>query len=200
MPRFLTSLITAAILAASVVCAQEAPPAVDPDVSFSGTRQIQTAVGVRDVFIRQAPDKIRMEVAQGSRKAIHIVRLDMGAAYMLIPQMNAYQKMPLQRSSVETTDLVFAEGGFVGEDEVDGVACTRFQGRVSDSTGHTAEGTYCASADGVVMEVDMVYDDAAKLGKPLRYTMRDVDVGEQDPSVFEVPSGYRDLSSGVAGQ
>jgi len=43
----------------------------------------------------------------------------------------------------------------------------------------------------------MIYASRGKKGERLVFTMRDLEVGEQDPAQFEIPSGYSKLGFGL---
>lgn len=170
---------------------------INPDASFSGTRHIESKDGKIDMFVRQAPQKMRMEMIMAGRTMTVITREDLGVNYMLMPQMNAYKKVKADEVMAGGANLSFSDVSKVGREAVSGYDCTKYRAKFKDAKGGKAGGYYWVSDDGILMKVDMIYKSRGQKGERMVFTMRDLEIGEQDPALFEVPGNYSKLGFGM---
>ena len=170
---------------------------VDPNASFSGTRHMESKEGQVDMFIRQAPQKMRMEMSMGGQTSAVITREDLGVNYMLMPQMNMYKEVKADEMMAGGSNLSFSEVSKVGRESVSGYDCTKYRAKFTDAKGGRAGGYYWVSDDGILMKVDMIYQSRGQKGERMIFTMRDLQVGKQDPAHFEVPKNYSKFGFGM---
>ena len=170
---------------------------VDPNATFSGTRHVESKEGQMNMFIRQAPQKMRMDVEMAGRTMTVITREDLGVNYMLMPQMNMYKEVKADEVMAGGANLSFSEVTEVGRESISGYDCTKFKAKFTDAKGGRAGGYYWVSDDGILMKVDMIYQSRKQKGQRMVFTMRDLEIGEQDPSYFEVPDNYSKLGFGA---
>lgn len=171
---------------------------VDPNASFSGTRHVESKDGQVDMFIRQAPQKMRMGMTMGGQTMTVITREDLGVNYMLMPQMNMYKEVKADEMMAGGANLSFSEVSEVGREGVSGYDCTKYRAKFTDANGGKAGGYYWVSDDGILMKVDMIYKSRKQKGERMVFEMRDLEIGPQDPSHFEVPGNYSKLGFGMA--
>ena len=170
---------------------------IDKNASFSGTRHMETKEGQIESFVRQDGGKMRMEMNAGGMSAVVITREDTGKNYMLMPSMNMYREMDikgLQESG--NSDVDFSEASEVGREAINGYDCTKYKAKFKDKQGGQGGGYYWVSDDGILMKVDMIYQSRKQKGQRMIMEMRDVKIGPQDPSEFEVPAGYSEMGFG----
>jgi outer membrane lipoprotein-sorting protein len=175
---------------------------IDRNASFSGTRRMETKEGQMEMFVRQAPDKMRMESNYGGQSTVIITREDKGVSYMLMPSMSMYREMDTKGAQeAGASDMDFSEASEVGREEVNGYDCTKYRARFEDKQGGKGGGYYWVSDDGILMKVDMIYQSPKQKGQRMVLEMLDVEIGPQDPAEFEVPANYSQLGfAGMMGQ
>lgn len=170
---------------------------VNPDASFSGTRHVETKDGQMNMFIRQAPQKMRMEMTMGGQTMTVITREDLGVNYMLMRQMSMYKEVKADEMMAGGTNLSFSEVSEVGREAVSGYDCTKYRAKFTDAKGGRAGGYYWVSDEGILMKVEMIYQSRGQKGERMVFTMRDLKIGDQDPAMFEVPGNYSKLGIGM---
>lgn len=195
-------LLLAAALTGTAAYAEDAREymekfGVDPNASFSGTRHVESKEGQIDMFIRQAPQKMRMEMTMAGHTMTVITREDLGVNYMLMPQMNMYKEVKADEMMAGGGNLSFSEVSEVGRETIGGYDCTKFKAKFTDAKGGKAGGYYWVSDDGILMKVDMIYQSRKQKGQRMVFTMRDLEIGEQDPAYFEVPDSYSKMGFGM---
>jgi len=171
---------------------------IDPNASFSGTRHVESKDGQVDMFFRQAPDKMRMDMTMAGQTMTVITRSDLGLNYMLMHQMRTYRVVKANEVMAGGANLSFSEVSEAGRETVSDYPCTKYRAQFTDAEGGRAGGYYWVSDAGILMKVDMIYQSRGKKGERLVFTIRDLQIGEQDPSYFELPSDYSKLGFGMA--
>ena len=170
---------------------------IDKNAAFSGTRHMETKEGQIDSFVRQDGEKMRMEMNYGGQSAVIITRFDKGLTYMLMPTMSMYREMDMKDAQqVGSSDVDFSEASEVGREAVNGYDCTKFKAKFEDKQGGKGGGYYWVSDEGILMKVDMIYQSRKQKGQRMKFEMRDLDIGPQDPAAFEVPTNYSKMGFG----
>lgn len=185
---FMTLLVGNAIAADETMTT--APPGVDPDVSFSGIRHIESIEGAVDMMIRQAPGRSRIEMQNKRTPMTLIQRHDLGVNYMLIPRMKMYQEIKPDQLQIKMANLSYLNVEEAGSDDVGDVPCTKYRADFEDAQGHRGNGHYWVSEHGVIMKVEMAIERTGTEPEQVSYVMSDVEVGPQDAAEFEVPDGF----------
>jgi len=171
---------------------------IDPNASFSGIRHMESKEGQLDMFVRQAPKMNRIDMKMQSQSMSLITREDRGVNYMLMPQMNMYKEVAADQVQITGANLSFSEVSEVGTENINGHDCTKFRAQFKDAQGGKAGGYYWVSDDGILMKVDMIYKSRKQKGERMTFEMRDLEIGPQDPSYFEVPSNYSSIGFSMA--
>lgn len=128
-------------------------------------------------------DKVRMDAAGSST----ITRMDKQVAWVLMPAQNMYMEQPLNLESVAAT-AEKAPGELsrtlVGSDTVDGKAVKKYLIRYKTMQGESTMLQWIDPA------INIPVKTAAEDGSwSMEY--RNISVGAQPDSVFEVPAGYK---------
>ena len=170
---------------------------IDKNAAFSGTRHMETKEGQIDSFVRQDGEKMRMEMTYGGQSAVVITRFDKGLTYLLMPTMSMYREMDMKDAQqVGSSDVDFSEASEVGREAVNGYDCTKFKAKFKDKQGGKGGGYYWVSDEGILMKVDMIYQSRKQKGQRMKFEMRDLEIGPQDPTAFEVPTNYSKMGFG----
>lgn len=182
----------AALCALLTLRAGETLAASRPGPEFSAVIEAETAGPVTKSRIYFAKDRQRLEFTDPGTgvDAVMIIRLDRKVAWTLIPSMKAYMEAPVERQEVNPlmreNDVVVRER--IGQETVDG---------------HQAVKEMVTLINGDGSKSRLYYWEASDIGFPIRvaavdgswtYTYREVRQGKQDPSLFEVPEGYRQMA------
>lgn len=189
---FMTLLVGNAIAADEAMTT--APPGVDPDVSFSGIRHIESIEGAADMMIRQAPGKSRIEMQNKRTPMTLIQRHDLGVNYMLIPRMKMYQEIKPDQLQIKMANLSYLNVEEAGSDEIGGETCAKYRAQFENNQGHRGKGHYWVSTQGIMMKVEMTIDRPGRDAEQVSFVMSDVEVGPQDPAQFEVPDGFAKMN------
>ena len=171
---------------------------INPNASYSGMRHVESKEGQMDMFVRQAPKMSRIDMNMQSQSVSLITREDRGVNYMLMPQMSMYKEVAADQVQVAGANLSFSEVSEVGAENINGYDCTKYRAKFKDAQGGKAGGYYWVSDDGILMKVDMIYKSRKQKGERMIFEMRDLEVGPQDPSYFEVPSSYSSMGFSMA--
>ena len=193
MRRLTTTFLMIALFGSALGADEVAtttPPGVDADVSFSGTRHIESIQGTMEMSVRQAPGMTRIDVLNQRNPMTLIQRHDRGINYMLIPRMRMYQEMKPDQLQIKAANLSYLNTEKVGSDDVGDVPCTKYRADFEDAQGHRGSGHYWVSENGVIMKVEMSIERTGTEPEQVSFVMSDVKVGPQDPAEFEVPDGF----------
>lgn len=198
MKKIAAALASLALLLVSNAYAQL--ESLQPRVSFSAWR-VMTLSGsqVMEGPYHYAPGKHRSEVSTQGQTFTAIVREDQQLLWMLMPPQNMYMEVSLDArelgngAAFEGAEVV--ESRELGREDVNGQRTTKYEITVRDPSGETATGTLWATADMIPVKMDMVLEG----GDRVVLELRDIEVGAQPDSLFEVPAGYTRLSLGNLG-
>jgi hypothetical protein len=171
---------------------------INPNASYSGIRHVESKEGQMDMFVRQAPKMSRIDMKMQSQSMSLITREDRGVNYMLMPQMSMYKEVAADQVQITGANLSFSEVSEIGTENINGHDCTKYRAKFKDAQGGKAGGYYWVSNDGILMKVDMIYKSRKQKGERMTFEMRDLEVGPQDPSYFEVPSNYSSMGFSMA--
>lgn len=171
---------------------------IDPNASYSGIRHIESIEGQMDMFVRQAPKMNRIDMKLQSQSMSLITREDRGVNYMLMPHVSMYKEISVDQIQITGANLSFSKVSKVGTETINGHDCTKYKAKFKDAQGGKAGGYYWVSDDGILMKVDMIYKSRKQKGQRMTFEMRDLEIGPQDPSYFEVPSNYSSMGFSMA--
>lgn len=170
---------------------------IDKNASFSGIRRLESKEGQIDSFVRQSGEKMRMEMNMGDMSSVVITRPDIGKNYMLMPAMGMYREMDTKAlQEAGSSDLDFSEASEVGREAINGYDCTKYKAKFQDKQGGRGGGYYWVSDDGILMKIDMIFQNRKQKGQRMVLEMLELEIGPQDPSEFEVPASYSKMGFG----
>jgi outer membrane lipoprotein-sorting protein len=198
MNKIAAALASSSLLLVSNVHAQLED--LQPRVSFSAWRVMTAAdAPVMEGPYYYAPGKHRSEMTLEGQTFTAIIREDREVLWTLMPQQNMYLEVSFDArefgngGAFEGSEIL--ESRELGSEEVNGQRTTKYEVTVRDPSGETASGTLWATRDMIPVKMDMVVDG----GDHVVLELRDIEVGSQPDSLFEVPAGYTALSLGSLG-
>lgn len=173
-----------------------ATPLHDADVSYAAIRHVETGARTLDMREFRAPGRLRLEMptADGGG-SIMIGRLDRGIVWMLMPSIGSYMEIPEEKiAAAAGADAALLDRAVVlereeeGSETVHGHETTRYGIVLRDAAGERSTGHYWLTREGIPIRLDLVYEGS---GGRVLVELRELDIGPQDDSLFEVPEGYR---------
>jgi hypothetical protein len=163
----------------------------DPQIGFTAERVL--VVNGRSYIGRMwnSPGEQRHEQALTSLNPVFILRADSSIADVLLPELHTAAEFTLPKvlSVLGQPNLL---GKAVGQENINGIATIKYAVDKEIPEGHLA-GALWLSHDGIPMRCDGGYTNRKGKILTIHWELRDVQIGEQDAKLFEVPRGYTKL-------
>jgi hypothetical protein len=186
------ALVSALCIVAFATRAQGAGLPV-PTVEYSADRIMETEAGTFEGKVYAAKDKERSETSLRGMTSVMILRRDKQLGYMLMPMQKMYQQMDFAKAQAQSgsqpVDQV--EITEVGSDTIEGQATTKYKLIMKDGS---AGGFMWFTKDGIMMKMDSVVKNGRDKTR-VTLTLKNLKIGAQDASLFEVPAGYNAMPS-----
>lgn len=170
-----------------------AGPLPTPTVEYSADRIMETSAGTFEGKVYSSKGKERTETNMKGMQSVMIVRPDKQEGYMLMPAQKMYMQMDLAKAKQQSgggapDDVQITE---VGSETVEGQATTKYKLIMKDGS---AGGFMWFTKDGVMVKMDAVMKDGKDKSR-ITMTLKNLTIGAQDASLFEVPAGFTKLPS-----
>jgi hypothetical protein len=172
---------------------------IDPNVSYSGTRHVETDEGSFEIKEYRAPQMFRADMLLDDDAGTMIMREDRQIGYLLMPSLNAYMEIPSEQVLEATHQARVLERRQVGRETVLGHQTTKYHAVFLDPDGVRHTGHMWVTDHGIPIRMDMVSDEDGEDAEHVLMELRDLVVGPQDPALFEVPAGYQPFNVGSLG-
>ena len=187
---FLLLIGCCAVLTATAIQAGEST------ARYSALETISTPRGEMEARVFVMPGMKRMEM-QG---AIQILRLDKGVMWILMPQQRMYMERPIAAAPGGSADLKYLERKKLGKETVNGIPAMKYRTVARDLEGNRFEGFSWLTDDGILIKNDMRVIDGGGAMR-VQTELSDLKAGKQNPSLFEVPKGYKKFAmpAGMSG-
>lgn len=207
LARFLTGLIIALGLSLPAAAKDGAHPyqkwadefGLDLNVSYDGIRVIEMRQGSFEAIERRAPGKMYTEVMAGNMTAGVILREDLEKSYILMPSMGVYKEESLKGGMMQSSNgMEFSQIEKAGREEINGHPSTKYKTRFEDKEGKGA-GFVWVTDTGVPIKMDMIYSSKDLKGERITMQFTELNLREQDPSVFELPPNLKPMGLGSLG-
>ena len=164
-----------------------------PTVEYSADRVMETEAGTFEGKVYAAKDKERSETSLQGMTSVMILRRDKQLGYMLMPAQKMYQQMDFAKAQAQNgaqpADQV--EITEVGSDTIEGQPTTKYKLIMKDGS---AGGFMWFTKDGILMKMDTVVKNGRNKSR-MTVTLKNLKIGSQDASLFEVPTGYNAMPS-----
>ncbi len=169
----------------------------EPEVDYSGYSVMETGEAAIQGKVYYSHGKLRQEMDMGGMKQIIITRMDKKVVWTLMPAQTIYVELPmsaLEGKGEDITDMD-VEQTVAGKEIVNGVLTTKYNVRAERKDGTRLDGYTWLTKDGILMKADLTAKDSSNNTR-IKMELKDLKVGRQDPSLFEVPAGYNKLGTG----
>jgi hypothetical protein len=172
-----------------------------PSVEYSADRTVETDAGTMSGKVYFARGKERQETSMKGFQTVMILRQDKQLGYMLMPAQHMYQQLDItsarkQSGSQDASQVDITE---VGKETLDGRATTKYKLLMKDGSGG---GFVWITGEGIAVKMDLLSKSGGNRSH-VTLTLSNVQIGAQDPQLFEVPGDYKSIpnmsSLGVGG-
>ncbi len=153
--------------------------ALDFSADMVSTGEGRSFVG--KIFVSN--DKIRMEMMGTTT----ITRMDKKVAWMIMPEQKVYMEQPFDPEKVAGATEKMpgeVERDLIGEDSVNGKAASKYRVIYTSNVGKSTVFQWIDKVSGI--PVKTVSEDGS-----WAVEYRNLNVGAQDASLFEIPTGYK---------
>lgn len=168
-------------------------------LSYSALEKMETGIMTITTRIYVSGKKQRRETQSGAGKSIQIIRPDKGALWMLMPSQRMYMAMSMDGQGSpknnKSSQLDIMEKKKVGEETINGMKTTKYKIIARNADGSKFGGFVWVTKNGLTVKMDAISKSEGRKVR-IRRTLSDIKLGRQDPSLFEVPAGYRKFSMG----
>jgi hypothetical protein len=164
-----------------------------PSVEYSADRIIESEAGAMHGKVYSAKDRERTEMQMQGMQTVMIIRRDKQLGWMLLPMQKMYQQMDFaqaqERSGAAPDDQV--EITDVGSETIEGLASTKYRMLMKDGG---AGGFIWITTEGIPVKMDMLSKSGRDKSR-ITVTLKNIQIGAQDPRLFELPDGYTAMPS-----
>ena len=198
MKKILNLIIFAAIvsLSFSVWAAEKMK---EPKVEYSADMvTVSDQISMNSKINYALGGKQRMETTYNGQTSIMIIRQDKKVGWMLMPQQNMYMEMSFDESKSKSGVYVNdceTNNSVVGSESVNGISATKSKMSMSCPNDTALEGNMWVTKDDIMVKMDAVSTQGSKK-VPIKMELKNLKIGSQDASLFEIPSGYQKFSMG----
>lgn len=179
------AVLAGALLTTPMAFAQT--PIPTPTVSYSADRVLETEAGVFTGKVYATADRERSEMSMGGMTTAIVLRRDLQNGLMLMPSQKMYKELDFsearKQAGAAPNDVSI---DVVGPDTLDGIETTKYKLVMKDGS---AGGFMWFTREGIALKMDMLTKNGRKTER-MTITLRNLQVGPQDPALFEAPAGY----------
>lgn len=179
------------LIAAATNAAEWRPPQVD----YTADSYFETAQGVMQGKVYYSPGKERREYTESGEKMTMIIRHDKKRIWMLIPEEKMYMDMQMTGERGEDMSAWKIQQTRVGDETVNGVRTTKYKILMTSPKGSKMGGFFWTTPENILVKMDAIAVDKGSKER-MKIELKNLQVGAQRASLFEVPAGY---SSGMPG-
>ncbi len=168
-----------------------------PKVEYSADRVITGEGRTFQTKVYCARDKERMEMAEGGAEQVTISRLDKKLSWVVMPSQKAYMELSWEQSRKNapadlrecTVDMKKA-----GSETVNGHAATRYDMTATCPDGTGYAGSMWVTKDNIPVKIDTTMKGGPGKSGRVLVELKNLKIAKQDPTLFEVPSGYTKMT------
>jgi len=175
-------------------------PAWGGEVEYSADSSMETADGVMNGTVYVAPGKERREYVQDGEKSVMIMRHDKKVMWMLQPEDKTYMEMKLSQGGGRKDDISAykIDHTTVGPDTVNGIKTTKSKLIMIGPKGDKLGGFMWATKEGIAVKMDAIAVDKNSKER-FKTELKNLKIGRQDTSLFEIPADYSKMDMGGFG-
>ena len=182
----------------SVCLSAQAAPINRPQAEYSADATVENDEGTTKQKIFVTPTKERKEMLTGSGEgAVQIFRYDTKVMWMLMPSENMYMEYAIgggPSKGSDTSQWTY-EDTVVGEETLNGMKVTKFKTIATSTDGKKYGGFSWRTKEGINLKQDLLYKEGHEKKRMLT-ELSNLQVGRQDPKLFEIPDGFTKFDMG----
>ena len=168
-----------------------------PQAEYSADSMIQNEEGTIKQRIYVTPTKERKEMLTGAGDgAVQIFRYDTKVMWQLMPSEKMYMEHSMAGKS-QANDLSqwTYDDTKMGEETLNGVNVTKYKTIATSTDGKKYGGFSWRTREGISIKQDLLYKEGNEKKRMLT-ELTNVQIGGQDPKLFEIPEGFTKLDMG----
>ncbi|MDH4152368.1 MAG: DUF4412 domain-containing protein [Nitrospira sp.] len=177
-----------------------AAPQNRPQAEYSADSTMQTEEGTIQQKIFVTPTKERKEMLTGAGDGgIMIFRFDSKVLWILMPSEKMYMENSMaggqgQRQRDDPSQWTY-EDTAMGEETLSGIRVTKYKTIATSTDGKKYGGFSWRTREGISIKQDLLYKEGNNK-KRMLIELTNVQIGRQDPRLFEIPEGFTKLDMG----
>lgn len=169
-----------------------------PAASYSADQVMETEQMSIQGRVYESGQKSRMEMSVSGSSQISIMRRDKQVTWMLIPDQRMYMEHAFgtAESSPDGMDDYQVEWTDAGEETIDGIPTKKSKVVMTHRKDGTKMGGFMwmTKKEGILLKIDAIAVDKDKKHR-FRRELKNLKVGPQPDSLFEIPPGYQKMPS-----
>ena len=169
-----------------------------PQVEYSADSTIQHEEGTIQQHVYATPTKERKEMLTGDGDGVvQIFRFDTKVMWQVMPSQKMYMEHSIAGKSQGNDPSQWTyEDTVMGEETLNGMKVTKYKTIATSSDGKKYGGFSWRTKEGISIKQDLLYKEGNEKKRMLT-ELTNVQIGRQDPKLFEIPEGFTKF--GMAG-
>jgi len=165
--------------------------------AHSATQTMTTGNTSFTVDLFREGEKTRMDMNENDQAMSVVIRMDEGNNFMLMHELKVYQELSSKRLKQYQSNagMEFTNQQQVGSETVNGYDCKKYTAQYRDNDGNTGDGTYWVNSDNLVVRAEWTHKQRRRTHETI-LNLTNIQMGDQDDSLFELPQGYNSLGLG----
>lgn len=176
----------------------QATPMNRPQAEYSADATVENEEGTTKQKIFVTPTKERKEMLTGSGEGtVQIFRYDNKVMWMLMPSEKMYMENSIGSGPSKGTDTSqwTYEDTAMGEETLNGVRVTKYKTIATSTDGKKYGGFSWRTREGINVKQDLLYKEGNDK-KRMMTELSNLQIGSQDPRLFEIPEGFTKFDMG----
>jgi hypothetical protein len=188
------------LITAGLVLAGPALAAQPANVEYSADTSMETADDTMIGTVYVAPGKERRESVNDGEKSVMIIRRDKKVTWMLQPEDKTYMEMKLGQGGGRKDDISAykIDHTTIGPDTLNGIKTTKSKLIMIGPKGDKLGGFMWTTKEGIVVKMDAIAVDKNSKER-FKTELKNLKVGKQEASMFEIPADYTKMDMGGFG-
>jgi hypothetical protein len=168
-----------------------------PQVEYSADSTIQNEEGTIQQHVYVTPTKERKEMLTGDGDGgIQILRYDTKVMWVLMPSEKMYMEHSMMGKGKGNDPSQWTyEDKVMGEEMLNGMKVTKYKTIATSTDGKKYGGFSWRTKEGISIKQDLLYKEGNDK-KRMMTELKNVQIGRQDPTLFDVPEGFTKFDMG----
>jgi uncharacterized protein DUF4412 len=164
-----------------------------PQVEYSADSTMQTEDMTLEEKVYYTPTKERHEMQGASTNApagmAQIFRYDNKVMWQLMPSEKMYMEHAMAKRKADDVSQWDFEETEMGDETLNGVKVTKYKTIATSTDGKKFGGFSWRTKEGIAVKQDLLYKEGNEK-KRMATELKNLKIGKQDPTLFEVPKDY----------